>query len=380
MCRRIVVTLVLAFCLSSVFGQSSLLNGTFLKAGLIKGYSFAPNNVWTTKESLDGFVQGLDVGIGKLAVGDKEWQKTFGFPRVGIEAQFIQMNKPDTFGFVLGAMPYFELRLLNLKKSELNLRLGYGISYVSRRYDSLSNFDNRAVSMPLNFSVNAGLYYHHALTAQSDLSIGASYFHVSNGSFKMPNGGYNMILLQGSVSYFISQNPHKVKQKNDFRIRNGTDFYLQSQLAYGHRQQGDINKIRSFSVSSFSNTLYLRVNKMYSAGIGMDLFYDGTQPLIGDMKLDYSQIKDSQKIYGALGFSNQFEIGKLFVPVGVYRYIFDARYVKELTYIRFGLGVNVYKNLLIGCFFKGGINSSYKLESDFMEWTIGYRFFRNGAN
>jgi 3-dehydroquinate synthetase len=91
--------------------------------------------------------------------------------------------------------------------------------------------------------------------------------------------------------------------------------------------------------------------------------------------LNVGEIDDGiEKYLMAIGISQRFSVGKFFLPFGVYTYFMPLNFIKEPVYIRFGLGYNLGKKWFIGSFFKGTINSKGQLKSDFMEWSLGYRF------
>jgi hypothetical protein len=126
-------------------------------------------------------------------------------------------------------------------------------------------------------------------------------------------------------------------------------------------------------VASASLNYLYSVNKLYSIGLGLDGFYDATQGLLVNDKLRVRDIKENEKYHLALGIYQRFDVGKLFLPVGIYHYVLPLKNIQEPVYIRFGLGYQFHKNIYTGLFFKGTINNKLKLQSDFMEWTIGVR-------
>jgi len=346
----------------------------FYSLNYVWAYNFAPNKSQLNDASLDGYVRGIEISMGKLASG-AEWSEAYGYPRIGLTLQFVQMNKPDTFGYCFSFVPNFELRLFDLAKSEINLKFGYGVSLVTKKFDITNNFDNRAISFPLNFATSLGIFYHGKIDDNADINLGIGLHHVSNGSFKIPNGGFNMIQTYLGFNYFLNQCPYNNKKKNNLKIEN-KDIYIQTYVAVSVREQGTFARIRSYPVATISNSILIRLNQLYSVGIGIDGFYDATQALIGNQTFRYSDVSEKEKFNAAIGFNQQFEVGKLFVPLHVYRYIYDLAVVKQPNYIRFGLGYNFSKNFITGVFFKGSFNGYKKLESDFMEISLGYRFFR----
>jgi hypothetical protein len=337
------------------------------------GYSFAPNKIEKTQQSLDGWVQGLNFGIHKQVNGNKDWHQTYGNPRIGLNLQTIFMNKPDTFGFHVSLIPFIQINILKSKNSNLSGKIGIGGAYASKSFKFSSNFDNRAVSLPLNFALEVGAVLNKKITNKLEFNFELGYFHLSNGSFQMPNGGFNIYYSKTGLSYFFNQTPLNKTLKNNFTLKNKTTYYT-TYMAGAYREQGTFAYRRQFPIFIFHNAIMRQFNKVYNYGLGFDLFYDATQRLIDEPDLLVSDVKESDKWNAALGFCNELNIGKLAVPLDFYHYVYDLNVVKQKYYIRFGLTYYPYKKLFVGCYFKGSINKYKSLESDFMEFALGWRF------
>jgi hypothetical protein len=337
------------------------------------GYSFAPNKIEKTNENMDGWVHGFNFGIHKQVNGNKDWHQTYGNPRIGLNLQTIFMNKPDTFGFHVSLIPFIQINILKSKNSNLSGKIGIGGAYASKSFNFSSNFDNRAVSLPLNFALEVGAVLNKKITNKLEFNFELGYFHLSNGSFQMPNGGFNIYYSKTGLSYFFNQTPLNKTLKNNFTLKNKTTYYT-TYMAGAYREQGTFAYRRQFPIFIFHNAIMRQFNKVYNYGLGFDLFYDATQRLIDEPDLLVSDVKESDKWNAALGFCNELNIGKLAVPLDFYHYVYDLNVVKQKYYIRFGLTYYPYKKLFVGCYFKGSINKYKSLESDFMEFALGWRF------
>ncbi|MFA9214263.1 MAG: acyloxyacyl hydrolase [Candidatus Methylacidiphilales bacterium] len=350
-----------------------LLKNTSLNSSLIGGYSFAPNRVEKTDESLDGWIRGFEIGIYKQVNGTKFWHQTLGMPRVGLNFQTIFMNKPDTFGFTFAVLPTIQLRLLTFKNAEIAGKIAIGGAYASKAFKRITNFDNRAISMPLNFALEFGLVYNQHLFKKLEFNTEVGYYHVSNGSFMMPNGGFNIYYLKGGFSYFLYDTPYKKRTPYLIKTNDNRAFYT-AYFAGAYREQGTFAYRRQFPIFTFHQAYLKPLNKIYAVGVGLDLFYDATHALIGNSNLLASQVQESDKWLSAIGFCNELSIGKFAIPLEFYHYIYDLSVVKQPLYLRFGLTYKTYQNVYFGCYFKGSVNKYKSLESDFMEFAVGYQF------
>lgn len=374
-------------CLNSY--AQHLQKSTGIGFHLLSGYHWASNResmyhlrydeqgniigrTWDYGASMNGIVSGL--GLTLYHQNNKNWVSNtlFGNPRSSIEFNVIKLNKTDTFGYNFSLTANTEIRLLKKLKHELAVKIGYGLSYVTETYRGESNFDNRAISMPINFTVESGLQLHKQIDNSLEFNASLTYYHVSNGSLRIPNGGFNMLLLKAGLmktikgDFYVLSRPLHLKRKRNL--------FFTGYVAGAYREQGLFNVIRRYPTATLSNSALVSLNALYSAGIGFDFFYDPTPPLVRNYTIQLNDVKLNQRFYGAVGISNMLYFGKFLMPVGVYRYVFQNRYVKDPLYLRFGLGYFISKNIFTGCFFKGTINKTGKLESDFMEWSLGYRF------
>lgn len=370
--KYILLLSILVVNSSTLFSQINFSNIGF-NTNYINGYSFAPNKIEKTHQSMDGWVQGFNIGVHKQVNGNKDWHQTYGNPRIGLNLQTIFMNKPDTFGFHVSLIPFIQINILKSKNSNLSGKIGIGGAYASKSFKFSSNFDNRAVSLPLNFALEVGAVLNKKITNQLEFNFELGYFHLSNGSFQMPNGGFNIYYSKTGLSYFFNQTPLNKTLKNNFTLKNKTTYYT-TYMAGAYREQGTFAYRRQFPIFIFHNAIMRQFNKVYNYGLGFDLFYDATQRLIDEPDLLVSDVKESDKWNAALGFCNELNIGKLAVPLDFYHYVYDLNVVKQKYYIRFGLTYYPYKKLFVGCYFKGSINKYKSLESDFMEFALGWRF------
>jgi hypothetical protein len=371
--KKYIQLIIILFGLhTNLFSQINIANGG-INLNYINGYSFAPNKIEKTQQSMDGWVQGFNIGLHKQVNGTKDWHQTYGNPRIGLNLQTIFMNKPDTFGFHVSLIPFIQINILKAKNSNISGKIGIGGAYASKSFKFSNNFDNRAVSLPLNFALEVGAVFNKKITNQLEFNFELGYFHLSNGSFQMPNGGFNIYYSKTGLSYFFTQTPLNKTLKNNFTLKNKTPYYT-TYIAGAYREQGTFAYRRQYPIFIFHNAIMKPFNKVYNYGLGFDLFYDATQRLIDEPDLLVSDVKESDKWNAALGFCNELNIGKLAIPLDFYHYVYDLNVVKQKYYIRFGLTYYPYKKLFVGCYFKGSINKYKSLESDFMEFALGWRF------
>lgn len=346
--------------------------GTYgLKLNGIIGYHFASNTVAKTNMNLSGIVSGFDISLLKNGLNADEFSSTFGNPLLSLNIKYFQMNRPDTFGKSLGIYPSYDLPVFVGKKLKLAARIGYGVNFNTVQYHRQKNFDNRAISSAVNFAFDLGTSIHYRITPQLQVELNGGLYHVSNGSLKMPNGGLNILYASLGSCFFFEKQGDYIKPNYTL---NEKRWHISSHVSFGYRELGYFDYVTQFWVANMSINPTFSVNKLYEIGVGVDGFYDATQSLLYETKLRVRDVKEREKYHLALGLYQRFNLGKLFVPFGIYKYLAPISVIKEKNYIRFGLGYQFHKILYTGLFFKGTINKKQQLQSDFMECSIGIRF------
>jgi hypothetical protein len=362
----------LFFSIKSVFGQDEkkIVNG--FETAVFSGYHFASNNIEKTGQSLNGVPMGFDISYLKYGINKSEFTTVYGRPKLGLTFRAIKMNNTDTFGYCFGILPVYTLPIILQKKLQVGLKISYGLNFNTKLYNEQNNFDNRAISFPVNFAFDIGTTAQLKVSNKLYVNGGLGLYHVSNGSLKMPNGGINIIYGNAGISYYPEGLNETMLKKPNYKLEKRGLHYM-GYAAFAYRQLGYFDYITQFPIIVISNQVYYSVNKLYHTGIGLDGFYDATQPLLYNDQLRVSDIAEKQKYYLALGWYNKFEIGKLFLPFGVYHYVAQMKYVQEPVYLRFGLGYQFHPKFFTGIFFKGTINKKQQLQSDFMEWSFGIK-------
>lgn len=348
-----------------------LVNGQITRKefSAFSGYHFASNNVWETGQSLSGIPIGLEYSIGKTGIGKEAYQKIYGAQKAMLNFRVIKMNNTDTFGFCLAVLPSINIPLFSKGLHALSAKVSYGINFNTKQFNEQTNFDNRAISSPINFGFDLAAEYEFQTARKRYYHISSGLYHVSNGSLHMPNGGINIIYLKAGLG--LNQNQEKPVEGSHYKLENYKWRYWNYGFA-AYKQMDYFSDMKEFWVFGFNQHLNYRINHLYSVGFGADLFYDATQSLTNEPGKNVYEVKENEKYFLALGLSQRFDLGKLFLPFGMYTYAAPLKEVKEPFYIRFGLGYQFSKNWFIGSFFKGTINSNGQLKSDFMEWSIGY--------
>ncbi len=128
------------------------------------------------------------------------WADFYHYPRIGLELNYLRYGDSEILGQAISFLPQITFPLFSFRKSSLDLHLGTGISYLTKKYNKVSNPGNKAISTHLNNLTHLGFSYNYRFNNYAGLNAGFSLWHNSNGAFKRPNSGLNNLHL--SLAYY----------------------------------------------------------------------------------------------------------------------------------------------------------------------------------
>ncbi len=248
----------------------------------------------------------------------------------------------------------------------------FGLSYNFNPYDSINNPTNvflgsyRNCYLHLGFNLN--YHFNNKLSAYGSLG----FTHFSNGAFKLPNSGINLVPLTIGAKYRFTDKPvEKPTSPLEPFIQHGQVNVI---LAAGSKNYsvGEPNYLKmTLGVN------YLRqISYKYRMGLGMDFFY------AAESGLRFSQVDDrsdfSKSVSYAVVGSWEWVVSRtVFVPIGLAWYLHrnPENGERERYYERVGLRFRIKDHFNTGVTIKahGGV-------ADMFEWTIAYTFHNDQNN
>jgi hypothetical protein len=248
------------------------------------------------------------------------------------------------------------------RKFTFSYSAAFGLSYDFNPYNPVDNPTNVFLGSARNCYVHLGFLANYRIMPRWSLNATIGFKHFSNGSFKQPNAGINLIPLTLGVSYRLNKEDiHRYKTTKPDFIKHGL---LNISFAAGSKnyEVGSTNHLKTtFSVH------YLRhFNYKYKAGLGLDVYYSADANLRNESDdSDFSKYM-SLALFGAW----EWQLTKrLYAPVGIGFYVHKNKENGEIKpyYFRAGIAHRFKNNMFAGVTIKahGGV-------ADFFEWTVGY--------
>ena len=308
-----------------------------------------------------------ELNIGKSTSGNKLWQIENNLPDIGISLQCIDFKNPLQLGYALTASPYIEIPLNKTPKIiRPIIRLCWGLTYITKSYDSIENKENIAIGSHFNSFVQFRCFWRFKLSNLLRIEPGVSFTHSSNGKAKNPNLGLNLASLNLGLNYSIQSKANQSITKIDSSTKAKSKNELILFTAIGFNQKYIASPILKTFVYSFAYQRNLRNSHKYVLGI--DVFYDQ------NYLIDYENVFknkaqgiDQLRMSIKLGYS--YNVGRLSFPFEVGYYFFQKTKPDELIVNR--LGVRYYsKTGLIAHF---GLRTHFAVAYNF-EYGLGYRF------
>lgn len=176
--------------------------GFGIDASLLGGRVFKHEKKFTLP--IPAFTTGADVNFVWHTYGRKEWEQRRHYPRIGLALAAINYGIDSVYGTMAGVYPNITLPLVSGNRLEWNLRLGTGISYVTRRFSRTdgANTVNVAVGAHVNDLIMLKTDLYWLVNRHCSIHAGAFVNHISNGSVRKPNLGVNVAGISAGVAYF----------------------------------------------------------------------------------------------------------------------------------------------------------------------------------
>lgn len=147
----------------------------------------------------------LEVSYMFQSKGRKEWQKAYNYPIFGVTAFASTAGNRDVIGNFYGLFAFMNLPLIKHEIYSLSAKIGAGLAYNSKVYDSESNIFQVAISTHINARITMGLENRFTF-GNNSIVVGIDATHFSNSAVKVPNLGLNLPFLSLGYAYRIKEN------------------------------------------------------------------------------------------------------------------------------------------------------------------------------
>lgn len=314
------------------------------------------------------YYNGVDLHLGFSKNNHKDvYNQVYRLPVLGLgwyASTFhnADVGKPNALYFFFNMPMSFERN----KKFTMSYIGAFGLSYNFNPYDEMENPSNLFVGSYRNCYVNFSFLLNYHFNPKWVTHISLGFKHFSNGSFKLPNSGINLIPVSIGVTYKPSEfKPFEGERDLPEFIKNNQ---INIALSAGSKNYviGDPNYLKAVIGIN-----WLRMfNYKYRAGLGLDIFYAENSNESSGTESTFSNTMS----LAAVGSWEWVLTKNFYVPVGIGIYLHRNEANDENTpyYERVGIRYRFTNNIFAGLTIKahGG-------KADIFEWTVGYTFYKD---
>lgn len=315
---------------------------------------------------------GFEFYANKMTNGKKNWEHLFNYPQIGVAFTYFNYGVPNELGSAYSLTSYIDVTPNNKKRNKLRLNIGTGFVYSTKRFHSITNPENSAVSSRISYVVRGTIHYEVPLNDQYFLNANLAFRHYSNGKLNMPNNGMNFPVV-GLGLRFIPK-PEKIH-------------YFSPDSLYSFDRNVHINLMVStswrevlkedFKHKSYSLSLYLskQVSKYNTLLIGIDGFYYDNESVRRATSVYVSQNPDeniNNELDGrqvALTVGSELLFGNLALILQGGIYIYKPQPYYSNWYQRYGFKYKVTDQIFTQVTLK-----AHSRTADMMEFGIGYKW------
>ena len=273
----------------------------------------------------------------------KEWHKA----SLGVALSYwkfdcTRIGSNDLTGHAVAPYVFLNIPIYTHPYFEVGLRPGLGCSFVTKTYFNTATPEqqyrvlqepniNRCVGSVFNFFFPEALYFNFPLVKGWSVGVAGGWYHMSNGSIRQPNSGYNMFMGEVSFSYrppdreelptptqiiekerrqSIVLPPTNDKKESLYALK---ERHCEIEFAFcGGGRQVYYRDNRTFFCGAMQIAAYWRAHNIFRLGGGVDLFYDGAyseyETKYGKTYLGGATWKDCWRI--GLSLQPEFIIGR----------------------------------------------------------------------
>ncbi len=335
----------------------------------------------------------FELRIAKQTVGERIWQKEFGYPEVGWSLVYGDLGPNEIFGKAFGIVPDLTFNAFSYKPFSLRIRLGVGMAYFTKPFNKISNPENIYIGSTIAVMSLFSFMLRQKLSDQFFLQYGFNFYHCSNGHYQVPNYGMNLPGFKMGIKYYPKGDSHKRVENNYKHDNFGWRFYANIGVGV-HEFAGALGPVGGpkYMINTVEIGGYKHYNSRLNIKAGVSVKYNNDYYKIASDSGFYTQMARLKATVVTLYFGNEFLLHKLgpFFQIGLDIYApFEKKYLQckclELNYSRFmkefisnKLGFNYYFNDLdkpsrtypfVGIFLKANLNNA-----DFIGMHVGMQF------
>ncbi len=363
------VTLLIFLLTYSLSGHTQVGNPYkyYIRANMNYGFIMQHRNIMA--HLIKGHVYGAELNYIRPTRGNALWQYENNFPERGVNFSFYDLGNPEQLGQLYALAPFIDIPLKERdSRFRLYMRVSTGFSYISKKFDPMTNHKNDVISVHFNPYVNFKWYYHFNLSPAVRWDMGLNFAHASNGKFKAPNLGINILTLNSGFTWKIghhSLSTEPIRVDSSTRASSRHETYVIGSLGFNEIEPPGGSK---YSAQTYTLGYYYNKRNTHKFGGGLDVYYSKAvaaeiyreDSLRYQNKLNYLQ-------YG-IKFSYCYVVGHTSFPVEMGYYLHTPYKGDGIFFHRIGVRYYTAQNIILNFSLK-----THWAVANYFEFGAGYR-------
>jgi hypothetical protein len=361
--------LTLGVVLNGQIGQNLSFEGAFHFGTVVR---HSPKITIQTNQA----VVGAELNLFKQTNGKEEWQQLRHYPKIGLTLCYLNMGE-GAHGKGVALLPNVSVHLLQRKNWQTDFRVGAGIGYVTKPYNSFSNPYQNAIGSHLNGSMQVRFGTQVRLNAHWQMQVSAGLTHFSNGSSALPNYGINIPTGQIALNYQKKTTKSLVKVEN-LRKKGKKDWGFQLNLGTASVEYVVLDGPR-YPVWNAALAATYVLNKVNRLALGYDYEFNRSVYEWGLYSTTFATAAIAQKSSTrmAIFLSDEFLFGNasIILLAGLYQGKNFNKYVLTPYYTKIGVRYYFPKIAVLKSKpFLGVYLKTHKAIAEYISFNFGFNF------
>lgn len=310
---------------------------------------------------LAGSVSFFNLRFGLKTLGQKEWQRVFNYPEIGVGLSHNYLTS-KSLGNPTAFYSFINLPLSPSTKFKIDLGINIGLAW-GFNPSSPQNQINLAIGSKCDAYVSLNLNTKFQIGQNLDLLLSVGGYHYSNGNMNKPNKGLNLLGAEAGVRYSFSKSATELNTDPIAPIENSSSIIVFGTL--GTKKEATYSP--RYSAGSLSAGYYQTISHKSRLSAGIDLFYDeGT--------IYYTQKENTLKNVLATGIFGGHELtfANLSIVTQIGIYVRNPNPNDPFYYERLGARYTIAKRIMPSISLK-----AHEFKVDFIEWGLGFVLWKN---
>lgn len=307
--------------------------------------------------------EGFSFFFKKRTFGSRYWEQLLKYPDLGITFNYLDYNNP-VLGETVSAMGTIDYYIVRKPRNEFTFEFGFGGGYNTHPYNAETNNKNIAIGSKFTYAALIRLNHAFQILPGLNLETGIKLSHFSNGAFKVPNKGINVVTADIGLSYDLDKSP--IPYKKDEFLPLDTRINYNVILASGIKEIEPVGG-KKYSFLTLSLLATRQTSQTNKFALGVDLFHSYATKEEINIDRDLKGETPDFKRIGVVG-GHELLLGKLSFITQLGVYIYRPYKSDKPLYQRYGFKYLFHKRVFGGMFLK-----THYGKADAVEWALGFK-------